>query len=128
MMTYNYTEARRNKLIECLHENGIGILTGGSLNRSFNTIHKIPRSRNELWYLIRAILKFRKDFKRSKKFDFVNKVDGMTPQQISLAYILENKCITSASFNTLSLKHLVENVKAAEMILPSEVKVKIETV
>lgn len=126
MMTYNYTEARRNELIQNLHDNGIGILSGGSLNRSFNTLRKIPRTRNELWYLIRALVHFRGEFKRSKLFDFVKNVDGMTPQQISLAYILGNSHITSASFNTLNTEHLKANVKATDIPLPQNLKERID--
>ena len=96
MMTYNYIETRRNPLIEDLNKNGIGILTGGLLNRSLNTIRRIPRNRNELWYLVRTLGRFRDDMKRSKQFDFVKSVDGMTPQQIPLEYILDNPGITSA--------------------------------
>ena len=128
MMTYNYSEARRNPVIDTLTENGIGILSGGSLNRSLNTLRRIPRNRNELWYLARAYKKFKADLKRSKQFDFVNNVEGFTPQQVSLAYILENPNIASATFNTLSVPHLESNVKAAELKLPEDVKKRIEAI
>ena len=128
MMTYNYAEARRKPLIEELSDAGIGILAGGSLNRSLNTIRKFPRNRNELWYLLRALGRFRKDIKRSKLFSFLKNVAGMTPQQISLAYILENPSITSACFNTLNVEHLKENAKAPGMIIPDEIKQRIEAI
>lgn len=128
MLTYNYAEARRNPLIEELGKNGIGVLTGGSLNRSLNTFKLIPHSRNDLWYLARVLTRFRSDLNRSKKFDFIRKVNGMTPQQISLAYVLENYNITSAAFNTLRLDHLIENVKAAEMRVPFDIKKQIESI
>ena len=128
MMTYNYAEARRNPLIEEFSKNGIGVLSGGSLNRSLNSLRKIPRNRNELWYMARAMRKFKGDLKRSKEFEFVNSVDNMTPQQISLRYILDNPNVTSACFNTLSVDHLKSNVKAAEMSLPEDIKKKIEEI
>ena len=128
MMTYNYAEARRNPLIEELSKEGIGIITGASLNRSLNTIKHHPKTKEELWYLIRAFKNFRKDMKRSKLFDFVKDVEGMTPQQVSLAYILENPNISSASFNTLNVDHLKSNAKAVEMTLPKQIKQKIESI
>ena len=126
MMTYNYAEARRNDLIRRLSANGIGVLSGGSLNRSLNTIRLIPKSRNDLWYLIRALGHYRKDVKRARQFDFVKNVEGMSPQQVSLAYILQNEGVTSASFNTTSIEHLKANVKAAGMTLPPELRNRID--
>lgn len=128
MLTYNYAEARRNELIEKLYDNKIGILAGGSLNRSMNTIKRLPRNRNDLWYLLRALGHYRGEFNRARKFEFVKNIEGMTPQQESLAYILQNKNITSASFNTLDPEHLKENVQALNMELPQEIVEKIESV
>ena len=128
MMTYNYAEARRNPLIEHLNKNGIGILTGGSLNRSMNTISWFPRNRKELWYLARAVTHYRKELVRANEFDFVKNVDGMTPQQISLSYVLNNKNITSATFNTLSIEHLKDNINAIGMGIPSSILEKIESI
>ena len=55
-------------------------------------------------------------------------IEGMTPQQVSLAYILQNKNVPSASFNTLDPEHLKENVQALNMELPQEIVEKIESV
>lgn len=128
MLTYNYTEARRNPLISKLHDNGIGVLSGGSLNRSMNTIKYFPRNRSELWYLMRAISHYRKELKRSKQFEFVNHIEGLTPQQISLAYILRNPNITSASFNTLSIDHLRDNVMATDIEITPDLLKKIDAI
>ena len=128
MMTYNYAEARRNPLIDRLSESGIGILAGGSLNRSMNTLKHIPKNRNELWYLIRAYAHYRGELKRSRQFDFVKEINEMTPQQVSLAYILINSKVTAASFNTLNPDHLRSNVKAEEMALPQEIIERIESI
>ena len=93
-----------------------------------NTIKRIPKSKNELWYLIRAAAHYRGELKRSKKFDFVKDVVGMSPQQVSLAYVLRNEKITSASFNTLNPDHLKDNVLAADMQLPHEIIERIESI
>lgn len=127
-MTYNYTEARRNPLIDRIHDCGIGILTGGSLNRSMNTIKRIPRNRKDLWYLMRALGHYRGEFNRAKKFNFIKEIDGMTSQQVSLAYIMRNDKVTAASFNTINPVHLKENVKALDMKLPQEIIEMIESV
>lgn len=128
MITYNYTESRRNKLIESLYDSGIGVLAGASLNRSFNARKKFPKTRSDLWYMIRGLAHFRQQKNRSKKYGFVSSVADMTPQQVSLSYILHNKCISSASFNTINVDHLKENVLATEMVLSDEIISKIEEI
>ena len=128
MMTYNYSEAKRNELVDKLKQNGIGILSGGSLNRSLSKFNYIPKNRIELWYLLRALKLFRKDIKRSKKYSFINHVEGMTPQQISLAYVLENDGFTSAVFNTINPGHLRNNALASEMKLPVEIKNRLDSI
>ena len=50
----------------------------------------------------------------------------MTPQQVSLAYIMRNNKVTSALFNTINPDHLRENVRALDMELPQEIVDKIE--
>ncbi len=126
MMTYNYAEAKRNALIEKLGKNGVGIITGGSLNRSLSTFRLIPHSFSEMWYIARAMRNFRNDLKRQKRFDFVNHVDGMTPQQVSLAYILRNENVASACFNSVNIQHLKDNAEAVNKILPPYIIEKIE--
>ncbi len=128
MLTYNFTEARRNTLIKKLQDSGIGVITGGSLNQSLNDIWHIPRTKSELWYMARALVQFRSKLYRSKKFDFIKEIKGMSIQQASLAYILENKNICSAVFNTISVEHLKDNVKAVGMQLPRDIKNKIENI
>ncbi len=128
MMTYNYTQAKRNQLIKTISENGIGILAGGSLNHSLHSIRHFPRNKRELWYLTRAVANFRGELRSSKVFDFINHVDGMTPQQISLAYVLLNEHISSASFNTLNVNHIIDNIASTEMELPEEIKDRIEAI
>ena len=126
MMTYNYAEAGRNTLIEKLYDSKIGILAGGSLNRSLNTIKRLPHNRNDLWYLLRALGHYRGEFNKARKFKFMKDIEGMTPQQVSLAYIMRNNKVTSALFNTINPDHLRENVRALDMELPQEIVDKIE--
>lgn len=126
MMTYNYAEARRNLLINELTQSGIGIISGGSLNRSLSTFSFLPHSKKDFWYIARTLYNRREDLRRVRQFKFVNDVPGFTPQQVSLAYILNNKSISSAVFNTIKVNHLKENVDAANKDLPRSVIKKIE--
>ena len=71
---------------------------------------------------------YRKELKRSKQFEFVNHIEGLTPQQISLAYILRNPNITSASFNTLSIDHLRDNVMATDIEITPDLLKKIDAI
>ena len=113
------------RLPEKIVEPGIGVLAGGALNHSISTLKYIPHNRNELWYLLRALGRFRTEIRADREYDFINSLN-MTPQQASLAYILSNEHISSAVFNTLNTDHLAEKTRSVEFTLNADLINKIE--
>ena len=62
---------------------------------------------------------------KSKDFRWLNKVDGYTPNQLALRYVLDNDKVSSATFNTTSIEHLEENLKAVDIEMPEKVRERI---
>lgn len=122
MLDYNILRQDREALIKKLYDNGIGFIAGAPLAESLysNRIFKI-KSIKDLWYLARAVVRFRGQLMKGRKFRFVNDVDGMTGTQVALKYVLDNQYISSAVFGTTTMAHLEDNVKAQEMKIPDMV-------
>lgn len=124
MLDYNIMKQEREKLIKALYENEIGVLAGAALGQALFSKRKI-RNRNDLWYFLRSIAKFKSMRKKSKNFDFLNHCQGYTANQLALRYVLDNQYISSAVFNTTSVDHLIENFKASEIVMPESIRKKI---
>ena len=122
MLDYNILRQDREPMIKELHEQGIGIIAGSALGESLwsNRIFKI-RGKKDIWYLVRALVKFRRELSKGRKFRFINNIDGVTGAQVALRYVLNNPYIAAAVFGATSLEHLEENVKAASAVIPAEV-------
>jgi len=90
-----------------------------------NDIYKV-RNITDLWYLLRAYGRNRDMLKKGKKFRFVNNVEGASGNQVALRYVLENPHITAAVFGTTSKDHMMENIQAAEIPFPDELKQQIQ--
>lgn len=58
----------------------------------------------------------------------MNNVAGFTASQLALRYVLDNEKITSAAFNTTSIDHLIENLKAVDITMLEEIKSRIKAV
>lgn len=126
MLDYNIMRQDREDLIEELYENGVGVIGGAALaeNLYSKRVYRI-RSLNDIWYLLRAIVRFNKQVKEGRKFRFINKYSKMTGNQIALRYVLDNQYVTSSVFNTTNPEHLYENVKSTDIKLPNKIKEKI---
>ncbi len=126
MPDYNILAREREPLIDMFHEKGIGVVAGAALadslfsNRIFNV-----KSSKDLWYLARALKNFQGKLVKGFSYRFVNDSKEITGPQIALAYILQNKKISSAVFGTTSEKHLLENIAAAQMTVPEDILNKI---
>jgi len=128
MPDYNILAREREPLIDKFYEKGIGVIAGAALADSLfsNRIFKIKSSK-DLWYLARALKNFRGKLIKGFSYRFMNDYTEITGPQIALAYILQNKKITSAVFGTTSEKHLLENIAAAEMKLADDILNKIRS-
>ena len=127
MLDYNIMKQSRETTIEALTSNGIGVLAGASLGQALfaKNIFKI-KNRNDLWYLLRTLAHFRGSMKKSKDFRFLTEQKDFTGNQLALRYVLDNDNITAAVFNTTSVEHLVDNLKATEIVMPDEIRKKIK--
>ena len=128
MLDYNILRQDREKLIRDLYENRIGVIAGAPLAQSLysNRVYRI-RGLNDIWYLLRAMKNFRGHMIEGRRYRFVNKVEGLTGNQVALRYVLDNKYITSSVFGSVNPEHLVENIKSTELVLPDDVKKRIKT-
>ena len=126
MLDYNILRQDREVLIKKLYDNGIGVIAGAPLAESLysNRIFKI-KSMKDLWYLARAVVRFRGQLIKGLKFRFINDVDGISGTQVALKYVLDNQYISSAVFGTTTIVHLEDNVKAQEIEIPDMVYQKI---
>lgn len=128
MLDYNILKQEREPIIDQLYESGIGVIAGAPLAESLfsNRIFKI-RKIKDLWYLARAIVKFREQLIKGRRFTFVNKVQGMTGTQVALNYVISNPHVTTAVFGTTTPSHLSDNVKAKDVVIPKDVLERIKS-
>lgn len=122
MLDYNILRQDREPLLQQLHDNGIGIIAGAPLAESLysNRIFKI-RKLKDVWYFLRAVVKFRGQLIKGRKFTFINSVPGMSGAQIALRYVLDNPNVTTAVFGTTTPAHLADNVGALNVAIPEDI-------
>lgn len=122
MLDYNILKQEREPIIDQLYQSGIGVIAGAPLAESLysNRIFKI-RKLKDIWYLARAIVNFRGQLIKGRRFTFVNKVPGITGAQVALKYVISNPHVTTAVFGTTTPSHLTDNVKAKDVVIPKDV-------
>lgn len=127
MLDYNILKQEREPVIDQLYQNGIGVIAGAPLAESLysNRIFKI-RELKDLWYLARALVNFRRQLVKGRKFTFINKVPGITGTQVALKYVISNPHVTTAVFGTTTIEHLVDNVEARNITIPIDILMKIK--
>jgi aryl-alcohol dehydrogenase-like predicted oxidoreductase len=77
MLDYNITRPDREPLIRQLHDNGVGVIAGAALAQSLysNRVFRLRRPK-DVWYLARAVVKFRDTRAKGKKYSFINNVEA----------------------------------------------------
>jgi len=127
MVAYNILKQEQEPVIEELYRSGKGVIAGTPMAKTLysNDIYKV-RNITDLWYLLRAYGRNRDMLKKGKKFRFVNNVEGASGNQVALRYVLENPHITAAVFGTTSKDNMMENIQAAEIPFPDELKQQIQ--
>ncbi|TLV03664.1 aldo/keto reductase [Dyadobacter luticola] len=124
-------EPEVNGVLETLRELGIGFVAYSPLGRGFITgelkspddfapddfRRQIPRYQGENFYKNLDLLKQIQSIAESK---------GVTPSQLALAWVISNNII--AIPGTKRIKYIEENAAAAEIILTSEEKAKLESI
>jgi 1-deoxyxylulose-5-phosphate synthase len=122
MLDYNLTRIDRGPLLDRLHAAGKTVMGGMALA---NQLHApgfmFPRSRADLWYLLRALARRRQELLRARKLHFLKHTPDWTPAQIAIAFATGNPKISSSIFGTTRREHLEENVAASSRTLPQSV-------
>lgn len=122
MLDYNLIRVRREKVIEQLHASGKIIVAGAALaNHMLAPQFLVPKSRTDLWYLLRMMKNYRGDYLRARRLSFVERETGIAPAQAALAYIAANPHVTTAMFSTTNIAHLEENAAACDVRLPPSI-------
>lgn len=127
-LRYNLLNRPLEPLIQALYENGVGVIAGAPLAEGLysDRIYH-PRNKKDLWYLARAAAHFRRQLREGRRYRFIDRADGISGAQIALRYVLDNPYVTSAVVGTVSSEHLRENLKAADIPIPPEIKKKIQS-
>lgn len=127
MLDYNIMRQDREPLIERLNAAGIAVIAGSALGESLYSkkIFRI-KNRNDIWYLARALVRFRDLINKSKDFRFLTRQADYTANQLALRYVLDNSLITSACFSTINSDHLIENLRATEIQMPEKIRIEIK--
>lgn len=127
MLDYNIMRQDRESIIKKLIDAGVAVIAGSALGESLYSkkIFRI-RSRNDIWYMARAVIRFRDLMSKSRNYKFLTKQEGYTANQLALRYVLDNKNISSACFSTINRKHLLENLKAVDIKMPEHIRKEIK--
>jgi aryl-alcohol dehydrogenase-like predicted oxidoreductase len=122
LLNYNIMNRGIEPRIAKLHEKGVGVLAGGVLAHGLYSrgIYRIKRPR-DLWYLARAVVRFRNQLIKGFSYHFVDNTPGMSGAQVALRYVLDNPLISAAVFGTTSIAHLEDNLAARERAIPEDV-------
>lgn len=122
MLDYNILRQDREDLITRYSESGKGVIAGAALaNHVFVHPLKKLRKPQDVWYLLRAMKNHRQSIEKAKKYQWIQSVENFSPNQIAIAFALENPKISCSVFGTTRLKHLEENVSAATIKLPRSI-------
>jgi 1-deoxyxylulose-5-phosphate synthase len=120
MLDYNVLRSTREPLIAKLTKLGKYVVAGAAIaNHLYSPGFILPKSKADVWYLLRAVKNYRGDLLRARKIRLTMKgCDEWTPAQIALAFVLSNEQIATAMFSTTRFNHLEENIAAVKVDLP----------
>lgn len=119
MLDYNVLRSSRESLIAKLTQSGKVVVAGAAIaNHLYKPGFLWPKSKADVWYLLRALKNYRGDLLRARKFASVGTCDGWTLAQVALAFVLSNDKVGTAMFSTTRLHHLEENIAACELDVP----------
>ena len=129
LLNYNLMNRGVEPQIERLREKGVGVLAGGCLAHGLYSgkIFRVTQPR-DLWYLARAVVRFRSQLTKGFSYRFVDSVPGMSGAQIALRYVLDNPNVSAAVFSTTSHEHLINNLDAENLRIPADVLQRIRLV
>ncbi|MGH7088118.1 MAG: aldo/keto reductase, partial [Stellaceae bacterium] len=117
MLEYNVLKKGNAALIDAIAASDRAVLVGTPVAQALFTgqILDLTQARNA-WALMRA-LKHHRELRTAWRYRFLNRVPGMTGPQAALAYVLRHPTISTAIFGTTAIRHLEDNIAAAELVL-----------
>lgn len=121
MLDYNILKQDREPIIQKFEESGIGVIAGMALGQSLFVKKKI-QDRNDIWYRLRALAHFRDHMRKAREFRFLTEQKKYSGNQLALRYVLDNPHISSAVFSTIHLQHLLDDLSAAEIVMPEQIR------
>lgn len=126
MVDYNVLRPERAPLIARAAAAGMGVLAGMPLAMGHTGL-KVARIKGlqDLWYAARGLVRHRREVKAGAAFGFLHRRSDITGSQAALAYVLDNPNVASAVFGTTRPAHLAQNVKAAGLPLPDDLRAEI---
>lgn len=132
MLDYNFLKQYRETQIEILTNAGVAIIGGAALANHVY-VHPVKKLRGlrDLWYLLRILKNSQHKAalkKAEESFSWLHHVEGITSNQIAIAFSLSNPLISSAIFGTTRMNHLQENLCALDIKLPQEIMNRIRAV
>jgi aryl-alcohol dehydrogenase-like predicted oxidoreductase len=126
MVDYNVLRPEREPLIERAAAAGKGVLAGMALAMGHTGLKVASlRGPQDLWYAARGLIRHRREVREGARFNFLNRLAGMTGPQAALAYVLASRDVSCAVIGTTRLAHLTENLAASGMEIPTEVMARI---
>ena len=85
-------------------------------------VKKKIQDRNDIWYRLRALAHFRDHMRKAREFRFLTEQKKYSGNQLALRYVLDNPHISSAVFSTIHLQHLLDDLSAAEIVMPEQIR------
>jgi 1-deoxyxylulose-5-phosphate synthase len=126
MFEYNVLKKGNAALIDDIAAGGRAVLVATPVAQALFSGHIFDiRKRRNVWALLRA-WKHRHDFIGARAYRFLNHLPGMSGPQAALAYVLRQPNISTAIFGTTQLRHLEDNLAAADIVLPPDIIGEIE--
>ena len=121
MVDYNVLRPQREALIARAAAAGKGVLAGMALAMGHTGL-KVAKLKGpqDLWYAVRGLVRHRADVVAGARFSFLHRLPGIAGPQAALAYVLSNHDVACAVIGTTRQAHLVENLAASGMTLPTE--------
>lgn len=107
MTDYNVFQPHQHETIHSCHQKGLNVIIAGALGGAlYSRPWRHSFNLKVLWYWLRAIKNNRKQLSLSKHFDFLNHHPQHHATQLALAYVLQNKQLSSALVGSTSPEHI----------------------
>jgi aryl-alcohol dehydrogenase-like predicted oxidoreductase len=123
MLQYNIFDQSASAVIPKLNARGKIIIAGTALAQAiYSPRNFIPKNRTQLWYFLRAFKSnplFLWDGARLKRR--MASIEGSSTS-VALRFVIGHPLVSSAIFGTSNLAHMEENLKAAHVPIPHELR------